>query len=97
MKEIYYTKFENSYIYFNKIGECFGWGLWSDPAGYKKGKLKNSNESKKGYSRFLEMCKDKDYPFGYKQDKKGNKVGRKRYGYSANSAITLAKKRLKEL
>ncbi|MDT0199062.1 MULTISPECIES: glycoside hydrolase family 19 protein [unclassified Acinetobacter] len=92
-----YTKFENSYIYFNKIGECFGWGLWSDPAGYKKGKLKNSNESKKGYSRFLEMCKDKDYPFGYKQDKKGNKVGRKRYGYSANSAITLAKKRLKEL
>lgn len=92
-----YTKFENSYIYTNKIGESFGWGLWNDPKGYKKGKLKSAEEAKKGYQRFLEMSKDKEFPFGYTKDKKGNKVSRKRYGYTANSAKLLAEKRMKEL
>ncbi len=87
----------HSYIYANKIGESFGWGLWNDPKGYKKGKLKSAEEAKKGYQRFLEMSKDKEFPFGYTKDKKGNKVSRKRYGYTANSAKLLAKKRIKEL
>lgn len=92
-----YTKFENSYIYNNKVGECFGWGLWNDPNGYKKGKLKNANEAKKGYIRFLEISKNKEFPFGYREDKNGNKISRKRYGFSAKSAKSLAEKRIKEL
>lgn len=92
-----FTKFEDSYIYSNKIGECFGWGLWNDPGGKKKGKTKNINEAKKGYVRFLEMSKNKDFPFGYTINKSGKKISRKRYGYSADAAIFFAKKRLKEL
>ncbi len=55
-----------------KSGEAFGWGLWNDPLGKKKGKIKNLNEAKKGYLlRFLEMTKTTTFPFGTER-----KVGR---------------------
>lgn len=92
-----YTSFENSYIHKNKSGESFGWGLWNDPQGGKKGKTKSSEEAKKGYTRFLNMSENTDFPFGYTTDKKGNKSSRKRYGYSAQAAKSFAEKRLKEL
>ena len=92
-----YTSFENSYIHKNKSGESFGWGLWNDPQGGKKGKTKSREEAKKGYTRFLNMSENTDFPFGYTTDKKGNKSSRKRYGYSAQAAKSFAEKRLKEL
>ena len=92
-----YTKFEDSFIYSKKIGECFGWGLWNDPKGGKKGKTKNLVEAKKGYTRFIELSKNQEYPFGTTKDKHGNTVSRKRYGYSANAAKEFAERRLKEL
>ena len=92
-----YTSFEKSYIYSNKAGESFGWGLWNDPQANKKGKTKNVEEAKKGYARFLEMSKEQTYPFGTLKDNKGNTISRKRYGYSADAAKSFAGKRLKEL
>lgn len=88
--------FEESSIAQNKSGESFGWGLWNDPLGKKKGKIKNLNEAKKGYMRFLEMTKTTTFPFGTKKEG-GQIVSRKRYGYAANAAKLFAEKRLKEL
>lgn len=93
-----YTRFEDSYIYRSKAAESFGWGLWNDPNRPKKdGKNNNSNEAKKGYQRFLEFCKNDEYPFGYTVNKQKQKISRKRYGYSASSAKALAEQRVKEL
>ncbi|CAP02980.1 hypothetical protein; putative Chitinase (plasmid) [Acinetobacter baumannii SDF] len=92
-----YTAFEDSYIYSKKAGESFGWGLWNDPKGGKHGKTANPVEAKKGYQRFLEMSKGVTFPFGYKLNKQKEKISRKRYGYSADSAKALAEKRVKEL
>lgn len=91
-----YLSFEESSIAQNKSGESFGWGLWNDPLGKKKGKIKNLNEAKKGYMRFLEMTKTTTFPFGTKKEG-GQIVSRKRYGYAANAAKLFAEKRLKEL
>lgn len=91
-----YTDFKDSYIYKNKVGECFGWGLWNDPQGNKDGKTKDPNEAKKGYERFLELVEGKDFPFGYEYKNK-QKIGRKRYGYSLDNAKDLASRRVKEL
>ncbi|RKG32958.1 pyocin R, lytic enzyme [Acinetobacter guerrae] len=92
-----YTSFEESYIYRNKSGESFGWGLWNDPLGKKEGKTKNIEEAKKGYQRFLELSKNIDFPFGYTINKKQEKVSRKRYGYSADRAKEFAKNRVEKL
>ncbi|MDM1487368.1 hypothetical protein HXZ67_10855 [Acinetobacter towneri] len=92
-----YTDFENSYIFFNKPGECFGWGLWNDPKMNKKGKVKNEKEARKGYQQFLNMSKDVEFPFGFTLDKNKNKISRKRYGYTANAAKKIANTRLKEI
>lgn len=91
-----FTDFKDSYIYKNKVGECFGWGLWNDPQGNKDGKTKDPKEAKKGYERFLELVEGKDFPFGYEYKNK-QKIGRKRYGYSVNNAKDLASRRVKEL
>lgn len=92
-----YTPFEESYIYKNKSGESFGWGLWNDPLGKKSGKTKDTVQAKKGYQRFLAMSKDIEFPFGYTLNKQKQKVSRKRYGYSATAAKEFAEKRVKEL
>lgn len=92
-----YTSFEDSYIYSSKIGESFGWGLWNDPNGRKKGKTANREEAKKGYQRFLEMSKGVTFPFGYQLNKEKKKVSRKRYGYSADDAKAWAENRVKQL
>ncbi|MCO8043656.1 hypothetical protein OC498_13650 [Acinetobacter bohemicus] len=52
---------------------------------------------KKGYIRFLEIIKDKEFPFGFRKDKNGNKVGREIYSYNTKSAKLLVEKREKEL
>ncbi|OOF60663.1 hypothetical protein, partial [Rodentibacter sp. Ppn85] len=80
-----YTPFEDSAVYHDSkfIAECFGWGLWNDPGLSKKGKSKSSNEAKKGYERFLEMAKNKAYPFGYNKKKNKEKT---RYGYTGTRA-----------
>lgn len=100
-----YTDFENSYIYRNKVGECFGWGLWNDPISpirKKKGrdsdgKTNDVTQAKKGYKRFLELTNGIEFPFGYELNKQKQKISRKRYGYSADRAKAFANKRLEEL
>lgn len=92
-----YCPFEESYIYQNKAGESFGWGLWNDPNGRKKGKTSDLIQMKKGYERFLEMSKNVSYPFGKTKDSQGNTISRKRYGYTSDKAKQLAEKRLGDL
>ncbi|MDC2826172.1 hypothetical protein PHA51_09050 [Rodentibacter pneumotropicus] len=91
-----YTPFEDSAIYHDPkfIAECFGWGLWNDPGLSKKGKSKSLSEAKKGYERFLEMAKNKTYPFGYNKKKNKEKA---RYGYTGTGAVNFAKGRLEKL
>ncbi len=81
----------------NRIGECFGWGLWHDPATSKKGTTKDIEKAKEGYSKFLELAREKQYPFGTKKRKDGSLVEIKRYSYTGTQAVSFAQKRLSEL
>lgn len=73
--------FVNSVVYDDMVAECFGWGLWHDPNLNKLGCKKSISDMRSGYSRFLELSKNKSFI-------------KKRYGYTFSQAVAFAKTRV---